>query len=266
VIGYDGNERGTSPATLYEVPLKLPSARTARPALAQLSRTSKRPWSRIWLLLLALALLDSRAIAAAVTHIQVHIVTGADELTAGSLLELRIYEAGKAARHLPLTHGEAWPRDSTRIIPLALAEPLDPRAVLRFGLYYRAASPVAPAWEVVAAEVQLSPEGAAPERLLNATLTGVIERQGELATAEREPGTMACISDADCDDRRSCNGHERCASRSAGADARGCVKGLPVACPVNQVCTEDHGCRGVEPVVPAPPPAPPDGAAATDQH
>jgi hypothetical protein len=239
--------------------LKLPIARTRRPATAQLSRTSKRPWSRIWLLLLAFALVDSRAFAATVTHIQVRVVTGADELTAGSLLELRIYEAGKAARHLPLTHGEAWPRDSTRIIPLALAEPLDPRAVLRFGLYYRAASPLAPRWEVVVAEVQLS-SGAAPERLLNATLAGVIERQGELATEERDPGTMACISDADCDDHRSCNGRERCAPRNAGADARGCVKGLPVVCPVNQVCTEDHGCRGVETAAPSTPAQPADGA------
>jgi len=228
--------------------------------MAQLSRRSKRPWSRILLLLAAFVLVDSRAFAAAVTHIQVRVVTGAAELTAGSLLELRIYEAGKAARHLPLTHGEAWPRDSTRIIPLALAEPLDPRAVLRFGLYYRAASPLAPAWEVVAAEVELSSRGAAPERLLNATLSGVLERQGELATEEREPGTMACVSDADCDDHRSCNGHERCAPRSAGADARGCVKGVPLVCPVNQVCTEDHGCRGVETALPATPAPPADGA------
>src|ERR1700688_973389 len=151
------------------------------------------------------------------------VVTGADELTAGSLLELRIYEAGKTARHLPLTHGEAWPRDSTRIIPLALAEPLNPRAVLRFGLYYRAARPLAPAWEGVAAQGEPSSKGGAPERLLNATLTGILERQGQLATEEREPGTMACISDADCDDHRSCNGRERCAPRSAGADVRGCV-------------------------------------------
>ena len=220
----------------------------------------KLPVARtIWLLLIACALVDSRAFAATVTHVQVRIVTGADELTAGSQLELRIYEAGKTARHLPLTHGEAWPRDSTRIIPLVLAEPLDPRAVLRFGLYYRAANPLLPAWEVVSAEVDLSPEGTAPERLLNATLAGVMERQGELATEEREPGTMACLSDADCDDHRSCNGRERCAPRSAGADARGCVKGLPVVCPVNQVCTEGHGCRGLEAAVPAAPAAPADG-------
>jgi hypothetical protein len=222
-------------------------------------------WSRIWLLFIALALVDARAFAATVSQIQVRIVTGAEELTAGSQLELRIYESGKAARHLPLTHGEAWPRDSTRIIPLALAEPLDPRAVLRFGLYYRAVSPVAPAWEVAAAEVEVSPRGAPPERLLNATLKGVIQRQGELATEEREPGTMACISDADCDDHRSCNGRERCAPRSAGADARGCVKGLPVACPVNQVCTEEHGCRGVEAAAPAPP-APPADTETSMEH
>ena len=56
---------------------------------------------------------------------------------------------------------------------------------------------------------------------------------------------MACKSDADCDDKRSCNGLERCAPRAAGADARGCVKGTPVVCPVNQVCGEGVGCRGV---------------------
>jgi len=211
------------------------------------------PWSRIFLLLVVIALADSRTLAATVSNVQVRLVTGADELTAGSVLELRIYESGKAARHLPLTHGEAWPRNSTRIIPVALAEPLDPRTVLRFGLYYRAASPLAPAWEVVAAEVDFSYGGAAPEQLLNATLSGVLERQGELATGEREPGSMACASDAECQDHRSCNGHERCAPRSAGADARGCVKGVPVVCPVNQVCTEEHGCRGLENAAPATP-------------
>ena len=222
-------------------------------------------WSRLCILALAFALVDSRALAAPVTHLQVRVVTGADELTAGSLLELRIYEAGKAVRHLPLTHGESWPRDSTRIIPLSLTEPLDPRAVSRFGLYYRAASPLAPGWEVVAAEVEFSSGGAVTERLLNATLAGVIERQGELATEEREPGMLACLSDADCDDHRNCNGHERCAPRSAGADARGCVKGLPMVCPVNQVCTEEHGCRGVEsavPAAPAPPAEPAEAASA----
>jgi hypothetical protein len=203
--------------------------------------------------LLALLLASASALAAPITRIQVRVVVGAVELAAGSLLELRIYEAGKAVRHLPLTHGEAWPRDATLVIPVTLSEALDPRTVLRFGLYYRAASPLAPPWEVVAAEVDLAPGRAAPERLLNATLSGLIVRQGELATVERDPGSMICAGDADCDDHRSCNGRERCAPHSAGADARGCVRGLPLACPVNQVCTEEHGCRGVDSVAAAAP-------------
>ena len=105
---------------------------------------TRLPFVGIWSLVIALAMAGSSAFAVPATHIQVHIVTGAAELTAGSVLELRIYEAGKSVRRLPLTHGEAWPRDSTRIIPLTLAEALDPGAVLRFGLYYRAASPLTP--------------------------------------------------------------------------------------------------------------------------
>ena len=61
---------------------------------------------------------------------------------------------------------------------------------------------------------------------------------------------MICITDAECDDHRNCNGLERCAPQRRDADARGCVKGLPVVCPVNQVCSEEAGCRG-----PAAPPA-----------
>ena len=216
----------------------------------------------IWPVLLGFALVVSNAVAAPVTHIQVRVVTGAEELTAGSLLELRIYEAGKDPRRLPLTHGEAWPRDSTRVIPLTLTEALDPRSVLRFGLYYRAASPVTPPWEVVAADVDLLSGRGSPERLLNTTLSGIIPRQGELASAEREAGSMICATDADCDDHRNCNGHERCAPRNAGADARGCVKGWPVVCPVNQVCTEERGCRGPDTAAPAEAAAPPAEAAA----
>jgi hypothetical protein len=200
---------------------------------------------------LLMALLSVALAAAPVSHLQVRIVTGAAELSAGSQLELRIYEAGKAVRRLPLVHGEAWPRNSTRVIPLTLTEALDPRAVVRLGLYYRAASPLAPDWEVSAAQVELSSGREPPQRLLNATLSGVISRQGELATEEREADAMACATDADCDDHRNCDGHERCAPRSADADARGCVKGSPVVCPVNQVCSEDHGCRGLETPVPA---------------
>jgi hypothetical protein len=188
--------------------------------------------------------------AAPVSRLQVRVVTGALELSAGSVLELRIYEAGKPVRHFALAHGETWPRDSTRLIPLSLADPLDPRAVSRFALYYRAASPLTPPWEVVAADVDLAPGGAPPQKLLNATLSGTIARQGELATEERDPATMSCVTDTDCDDHRSCNGHERCAPRSAGADARGCVKGQPLVCPVNEVCTEQHGCLGAQALAP----------------
>jgi hypothetical protein len=166
-------------------------------------------------------------------------------LSAGSSLELRIYEAGKSVRRLPLTHGEAWPRDSTHIIPLKLSDAFDPRNVVRFSLYYRSASPSAPALEIVAADVELPSTKASPERLLDATLSGVISQPGELATMDRDQAAMTCRSDSDCDDKRTCNGRERCAPRAADADARGCVKGTPMVCPVNQVCAEGVGCRGL---------------------
>jgi hypothetical protein len=151
-----------------------------------------------------------------------------------------------------LTHGESWPRDSTRVIPLTLSEALDPRSVLRFGLYYRAASALAPPWEVVAADVDLSAGHPPAELLLGATLSGAIDKQGELATVERDVSTMVCVTDQDCDDHRSCNGRERCAPRSPSADARGCVKGTPVVCPVNQVCSEGRGCVGPSTITRAP--------------
>ena len=219
--------------------------------------TIRRLFVDLSMLLAGLALGAPGLLAAPVAQVQVRVVTGAEELTAGSVVELRIYEAGQRVRSWPLTHGEAWPRDSTLVIPVSLTEPLDPRNVVRFSLYYRAASPLTPAWEVIAADVELPAAGGSEERLLNATVSGVVARQGELATQDRDAGSMACSTDADCDDHRSCNGHERCAPHSAGADARGCVKGSPVVCPVNQVCTEDHGCRGIGAVTAAPPPPTP---------
>jgi hypothetical protein len=183
--------------------------------------------------------------AVPVSQLQVRIVTGAEELSAGSSLELRIYEAGKSVRRLPLVHGEAWPRDSTHIIPVKLTDALDPRNVVRFSLYYHGASASAPELEIVAADVELPGAKDSPDLLLDATLSGVIARQGELASVERDQEALACRSDADCDDKRSCNGIERCAPHAAGADARGCVKGTPVVCPVNQVCSEGVGCRGL---------------------
>jgi hypothetical protein len=199
-----------------------------------------------WPILLAWTLGPASAEAAPVPQLQVRIVTGSDDLTAGSSLELRIYEAGKSVRRLPLVHGESWPHDSTHIIPVKLSDPLDPRNVVRFSLYYRSANPAAPELEIVAADVELpGTAGSSPELLLDATLSGVIPRQGELATMDRDQAAIVCRSDSDCDDRRSCNGQERCAPHTPDADARGCVKGTPVACPVNQVCSEGVGCRGL---------------------
>jgi hypothetical protein len=191
-----------------------------------------------------MTLCAAAAHAVPVSHVQVRIVTGIADLSAGSYLELRIYEAGKPVRRLPLTHGEAWPRDSTRVIPLTLNEALDPRSVQRFSLYYRAASPLAPPWEVVAADVDLSAGRDPQQLLLNATLSGEIAGQGELATVDRDASTMVCMTDADCDDHKSCNGRERCAPHTGGADARGCVGGSPMVCPVNQICAEGRGCVG----------------------
>jgi hypothetical protein len=203
------------------------------------------PTTSVWPILLLWALGAASVGAVPVTHLEVRVVTGADELSAGSSLELRIYEAGKSVRRLPLVHGEAWPRDSTHIIPVKLSDPLDPRSVVRFSLYYRSASPSAPELEIVAADVELPSTKEPPEKLLDATLSGVIAGQGELATMDRDQAALACRSDSDCDDKRTCNGQERCAPRAPGADARGCVKGTPVVCPVNQVCGEDVGCRGL---------------------
>jgi hypothetical protein len=202
------------------------------------------PFMIKWPVVLLMTFCAAAAQAVPVNHIQVRIVTGLTDLSAGSYLELRIYEAGKQPRHFPLTHGEAWPRDSTRVIPLTLSDALDPRNVQRFSLYYRAASPLAPPWEVVAADIDLSAGREPQQLLLNATLSGEIAKQGELATMNREASTMVCMTDSDCDDHKACNGRERCAPNTAGADARGCVSGSPVSCPVNQVCSEGRGCVG----------------------
>jgi hypothetical protein len=200
-----------------------------------------------WPILIAGILGAAVAAAIPVSRLEVHIVTGAEELSAGSSLELRIYEAGKSVRRLPLVNGEAWPRDSTHVIPVKLSDPLDPRNVVRFSLYYRSASPLSTGLEIVAADVELPSGKQSPERLLDTTLSGVISRQGELATTDRDESALLCKNDSDCDDKRMCNGRERCAPRSADADARGCVKGTPLVCPVNQVCTEGVGCRGISP-------------------
>ncbi len=205
-----------------------------------------------WPILIAGILGAATAAAVPVSRLEVHIVTGAEELSAGSSLELRIYEAGKSVRRLPLVSGEAWPRDSTHVIPVTLNEPLEPRSVLRFGLYYRVAGAASQGLENVAADVELPSGNQSPQRLLDTTLSGIISQQGELATTDRDEAALICKSDSDCDDKRMCNGRERCAPRSADADARGCVKGTPLVCPVNQVCVEGTGCRGIPPDKPKP--------------
>jgi hypothetical protein len=199
-----------------------------------------------WPIVCLLALTPALAAAAALSHLSVRIVTGAEELTAGSYLELRIYEVGGRVRHLPLTNGESWPPDSTRVIPLNLSEPLDPRTVVRYSVYYRAGNALSPPWDIVSADVDQLAGGETSDRLASATLTGIIDHEGELSTPERAGSALHCKTDADCDDHRSCDGHERCAPQNGGADARGCVKGEPVVCPVNQLCTEAHGCVGLD--------------------
>lgn len=204
------------------------------------------PCFRMGLLLLGALLSVSASMAATVSRLQVRIVTGAQELVAGSELELRIYESGKNARRYSLVHGEAWLPDSTHLIPVRVNDAFDSRNVVRFALYYRSGNALAPALDIASADVLLPNASGSPERLLNATLSGVIARQGELATTEREAAQLACRNDGDCDDGKSCNGRERCAPHTAGADARGCVKGAPRVCPVNQVCGEGTGCRGID--------------------
>src|ERR1700694_5539648 len=132
---------------------------------------SHLPTMSVWPIVLLWALGAASAGAIPVSHLEVRVVTGADELSAGSSLELRIYEAGRSVRRLPLVHGEAWPRDPTHIIPVKMSEPLDPRDVVRFSLYYRSASPSAPELEIVAADVELPSTKEPPEKLLDATLS-----------------------------------------------------------------------------------------------
>ena len=207
-------------------------------------------------ILMLLGLFAAGSHSAPVSHLTVRIATGSQTLVAGSDVELRIYTIGGRVLRLPLAHGDSWSRDSTRVIPLNLSEPLDARTVMRYSIYYRAATPESPPWEIASAQVELASGSAAPELLLDATVSGVIAKQGEVATIERSAGSLVCATDADCDDHRSCNGVERCRPRSVGADARGCVKGAPVACPVNQVCTEGRGCVGPDSLNKAQPKAP----------
>jgi len=200
--------------------------------------------------------------APAVHHLVVRIATGSEGAPAGAFVELRLREAGRAERHLPLAGGAPWPAYSTRTVPVTLAEPLDPDAVTRISLYYRAPTGAAPsAWEVASAEVFAS-SADGHERSLGAPFQGLIRSTAEISSAERTASSLMCAADADCDDGLACNGRERCDPGARAADVRGCVAGVPVSCPTNQVCTERYGCRGSDSVEPArvsaaggPPPA-----------
>jgi len=185
------------------------------------------------------------ATATPVQQVELRIVIGGEQLTSGSDLELRIYETNGIVRRLPVAHTEPWLPESTHLIPLKLSEGLEPRNVSRFAIYYRPSSALAVPFEVIAADVELPSNSGEPQRLLGVTLSGLIARQGELATEDRSQAAATCHTDTDCDDGRTCNGRERCAPHSAQADARGCIRGTPVACPVNQVCGESTGCRGL---------------------
>ncbi len=185
---------------------------------------------RSCLLLYAALLAAEDTVAAPVSQVELRIVIGAEELTSGSDLELRIYEANGIVRRLPVSHAEPWLPDSTHLIPLKLSEGLEPRNVSRFAIYYRPGSALSAPFEIIAAAVELPSSSGEPQRLLGITLSGVIAHQGELATEDRSQAAVTCLTDADCDDGRTCNGRERCAPHSAGADARGCVRGTPVAC------------------------------------
>ena len=184
--------------------------------------------------------------AAAVDRLEVRIVTGSLGAPAGGYVELRLHGAGRAERRLSLAGDAPWPAGSTRTISVPLADPLDPDAVTRFGIYYRAASGASrSAWEIASADVfALSADRR--ERPLGATIHGVIPREGEIASLEAGASPLACRTDADCDDGRVCNGRERCDPGARNANARGCVAGSPLVCPTNQVCMEGRGCHGID--------------------
>jgi hypothetical protein len=197
-------------------------------------------------LVCGLAVLGPALGAPAVHRLLVRIATGTEGAPVGSHVELRLREAGRPERRLPLAGGAPWPAGSTRTVPVTLSEPLDPDAVARFSIYFRG-PPEAPlaAWEIASAGVYaLSAEGR--ESPLGVTIQGLIRREGEIASAERAASSLTCVTDADCDDGRACNGRERCEPGARNADARGCVAGVPVACPTNQVCMERLGCHGMD--------------------
>jgi hypothetical protein len=180
-----------------------------------------------------------------VTRLEVRIATGADGVGPGGYVELRLREFGRGERRAVIARGDAWPAGSTRVVPVTLPEPIDADAIARVGIYYRAANASQPdSWEIASADV-VALRGSERVRLTAAPIQGVLLKEGELASAERATSTLTCVMDSDCSDGRSCNGAEKCSPGARGADARGCLRGTPVSCPINQACIEGQGCRGV---------------------
>jgi hypothetical protein len=197
-------------------------------------------------LICGLVLVGPALAAPPVHRLLVRVVTGNEGAAPGAYVELRILELGHAERRLPLAGGAPWPAGSTRTVPVPLSEPLDPDAVSRFSIYFRSpANAASSSWEIASVTVySLSADGR--EQPLGAAIQGLIRREGEIASAERATSSLTCVTDADCDDGRACNGRERCEPGNRSANARGCVAGVPVACPTNQVCIERLGCRGMD--------------------
>ena len=187
-----------------------------------------------------------------VSTLEVSATSGEAALPRGAEIELKIYEQGPVPRVYPLTHGEPWPAAATRLFRVRLDRPLDPRRVRRYSLAYRGQAKGLTSWEIESAFVEWQANGER-QRLLATTLSGVLAVDRELASEELRDAQLLCATDSDCDNGRSCDGVERCEPRSRYADARGCVAGHPVICPVNQVCVEHAGCRGLKESSAAPP-------------
>ena len=185
---------------------------------------------------------ESGRSAVLVSSLDVSITSGAGALPGGATLELKIYEQGPAPRIVVLPRGGAWPAGATRLVRVRLDRPLDPRRVRRFSIAYHQPPAQLASWEIESAVVEWEADGR-HERLLAATLSGVLAADRELASDEVVQAQLLCAVDADCDDGRTCDGTERCEPHNRFADERGCVSGRPIVCPVNQICVEHVGCR-----------------------
>ena len=193
------------------------------------------------------------AVAEQVRALDVTVTGGERPFPAKATLLLRIYEQSPLPRVLTVVRDVEWPAGATRIVRLILDRPLESSRVRRFALSLEAGAADTASWDVESAFVEWQgPAGR--ERLLAANLAGVVAVGRDLASAERREGDGLCNSDGDCSDGLDCNGLERCAPHAVGADARGCVVGRPIACPVNTVCAEHRGCVGPAPVRAAPAP------------